>query len=120
MLTLRDPSNDRRPELRTLAAVPQLLTEPAFRRRVTAGLTDPVLRGFWADYDTQSDAARVQAAGPLLNKLRAVLLRSFVRDTLAAGPSPVALRQVLDGGYGQRDRGGQGGRGSHRNGAACL
>ena len=98
VLTLRDPSNDRRPDLRTLAAVPTLLTEPAFRRRATAGLTDPVLRGFWSDYDTQSDAARVQAAGPLLNKLRAVLLRPFVRDTLAAGPSTVDMQKVLDGG----------------------
>jgi hypothetical protein len=98
VLTLRDPSNDRRPDLRTLAAVPTLLTEPAFRRRATAGLTDPVLRGFWSDYDTQSDAARVQAAGPLLNKLRAVLLRRFVRATLAAGPSTVDMQKVLDGG----------------------
>jgi hypothetical protein len=98
VLTLRDPSNDRRPDLRTLAAVPTLLTVPAFRRRATAGLTDPVLRGFWSDYDTQSDAARVQAAGPLLNKLRAVLLRPFVRDTLAAGPSTVDMQKVLDGG----------------------
>jgi hypothetical protein len=98
VLTLRDPSNDRRPDLRTLAAVPTLLTDPAFRRRAVAGLTDPVLRGFWADYDAQSDAARVQAAGPLLNKLRAVLLRPFVRATLAAGPSTVDMQKVLDGG----------------------
>ena len=98
VLTLRDPSNDRRTDLRTLAAVPRLLTEPAFRRRATAGITDPVLGGFWSWYEGLSDAARAQATGPVLNKLRAVLLRPFVRQTLAAGPSTIDMRAVLDGG----------------------
>jgi hypothetical protein len=98
VLTLRDPSNGRRADLRTLAAVPRLLTEPAFRRRATTGITDPVLGGFWSWYEGLSDAARAQATGPVLNKLRAVLLRPFVRQTLAAGPSTIDMQAVLDGG----------------------
>jgi hypothetical protein len=82
----------------TLAELPTLLTDPAFRSRLTAGLTDPVLAGFWSWYDELTDPARAQVISPLMNKLRAFLLRPFVRDALAAGPSTVDLSAVLEGG----------------------
>ncbi|WP_422647327.1 type IV secretory system conjugative DNA transfer family protein [Actinoalloteichus caeruleus] len=82
----------------TLADLPRLLSEPAFRTRVTAGVTDPVLRGFWAWYADLTDASRSQVVSPLMNKLRGFLLRPFVRHALTAGKSTVDLDQVLDGG----------------------
>lgn len=82
----------------TLAGIPALLGDQVSRRRVTAAITDPVLRGFWDWYEQLSDAARAQAAGPLMNKLRAFLLRSFVRQAIAAGPSTFTMTDVLDEG----------------------
>lgn len=82
----------------TLADIPALLGSPARRRRVTATVSDPVLRGFWDWYEQLSDASRAQAAGPLMNKLRAFLLRSFVRQSIAAGPSTFTMAQILDHG----------------------
>ncbi|RAS58970.1 type IV secretion system coupling TraD/TrwB family protein [Lentzea atacamensis] len=82
----------------TLADVPKLLADPAYRARTTAGITDPVLRGFWTWYDDLSDASRSQVIAPLMNKLRAFLLRRFVRDTVAAGRSTVDMKEVLDNG----------------------
>ncbi|MDX8148400.1 type IV secretion system DNA-binding domain-containing protein [Lentzea sp. BCCO 10_0061] len=82
----------------TLADVPKLLSDPAYRARTTAGITDPVLRGFWTWYDDLSDASRSQVIAPLMNKLRAFLLRRFVRDTVAAGRSTVDMKEVLDNG----------------------
>ncbi len=82
----------------SLADLPRLLAESAFRARVTRGVTDPVLRGFWSWYEELTDAQRSQVISPLMNKLRAFLLRPFVRDALAAGPSTVDLNAVLDGG----------------------
>jgi hypothetical protein len=82
----------------TLADIPALLGSEAYRRRVTAAITDPVLRGFWAWYEQLSDAARAQAVGPLMNKLRAFLLRRFVRQAIAAGPSTFTMSQILDHG----------------------
>lgn len=82
----------------TLADLPRLLTEPAFRARLTSGITDPVLGGFWAWYDGLTDASRSHVVSPLMNKLRAFLLRPFVRNALAAGRSTVDMREVLDGG----------------------
>ncbi|MGW5643658.1 helicase HerA domain-containing protein [Saccharopolyspora sp. NPDC003762] len=82
----------------TLADLPTLLAEPAFRARATAAVTDPVLKGFWSWYEDLTDASRTQVISPLMNKLRAFLLRPFVRDAIAAGPSTIDMTQVLDGG----------------------
>ena len=82
----------------TLVDVPKLLADPAYRARTTACITDPVLRGFWTWYDDLSDASRSQVIAPLMNKLRAFLLRRFVRDTVAGGRSTVDMKEVLDNG----------------------
>ncbi|WHT20195.1 type IV secretion system DNA-binding domain-containing protein [Crossiella sp. CA-258035] len=82
----------------TLLEVPKLLTEPAFRARATEHLRDEVLRGFWAGFNTLSDPARAHVIAPLMNKLRGLLLRPFVRNALAGGPSTVDMNTVLDGG----------------------
>ncbi|MEV6602744.1 DUF87 domain-containing protein [Kutzneria sp. NPDC051319] len=82
----------------TLADLPKLLVDEAFRSRVTAGITDPVLRGFWTWYEELTDSSRSQVISPLMNKLRAFLLRPFVRDAIAGGHSTVDMSEVLDGG----------------------
>ncbi|MCE7009918.1 type IV secretion system DNA-binding domain-containing protein [Kibdelosporangium philippinense] len=82
----------------TLADLPKLLADPAFRSRITAGITDSVLRGFWSWYEELTDSGRSQVISPLMNKLRAFLLRPFVRDAIAGGPSTVDMSAVLDGG----------------------
>ncbi|GAA5102975.1 type IV secretory system conjugative DNA transfer family protein [Haloechinothrix salitolerans] len=93
-LTLRAAS-----ESPTLATLPQLLTDPATRTRHRDKVhNDATLRGFWDWYDQLSDPERARVIAPLLNKLRALLLRPFVVKALAAGPSTVDMRTVLDGG----------------------
>src|SRR5207248_7171537 len=53
---------------------------PSFRRRMKAGVHDPVaLEPFWAWFEAISDAERQQAIAPVLNKLRPFLLRKSVR-----------------------------------------
>ncbi len=59
----------------TLADIPALLGDDAYRRRLTAGIGDPVLRGFWDWYEQLSVPTRAHSIGPLMNKLRAFLLR---------------------------------------------
>ncbi|MTE17041.1 type IV secretory system conjugative DNA transfer family protein [Nocardia aurantiaca] len=86
------------PGTATLADLPRLLTEPAFRARVTRTTTDPVLRGFWEGYEALSEAGRAQVIGLLMNKLRALLLRPFVRAAVAAGPATLEFADILDNG----------------------
>jgi len=82
----------------TLADIPPLLGDDANRRRLTAGVRDQVLKDFWAWYEEMSPASRAAAIGPLMNKLRAFLLRRFARQAIAAGPSTFNMTDVLDGG----------------------
>ncbi|WP_329242776.1 type IV secretion system DNA-binding domain-containing protein [Actinoallomurus sp. NBC_01490] len=82
----------------TLADVPRLLSDPVYRARLTGRLRDPILRDFWSWYDELSDAGRAHATGPVLNKLRGLLLRDFIRSTIGASTSTVDLTKVLDGG----------------------
>ena len=82
----------------TLAGIPPLLGDDATRRRLTAGVRDQVLRDFWGWYEEMSPASRAAAVGPLMNKLRAFLLRKFAHAAIAAGPSTFDMAQVLDGG----------------------
>ncbi|MFE7276825.1 helicase HerA domain-containing protein [Streptomyces sp. NPDC057623] len=89
---------ERTRQLVTLADVPRLLGESAYRLRIIPALKDPVLRGFWAWYESMSEPSRAAVVGPVMNKLRAFLLRDFARRAIAAGPSTFDLGQVLDGG----------------------
>ena len=64
----------------SLCVLPALLTNPAVRRRLLAGVDDPIaLEPFWAWFEAISDAERQQAIAPVLNKLRPFLLRRSVR-----------------------------------------
>ena len=57
-----------------------------------------MLRGFWSWWEELSPASKAQVAGPLMNKLRAFLLRKFARQAIAAGPSTFDMSAVLDNG----------------------
>ena len=82
----------------TLADIPRLLSDPYYRAPFTARLRDPLLAEFWAWYDAMSPEARTHATGPVLNKLRAFLLRDFIRSTIGGSASTIDLARVLDGG----------------------
>ncbi|MFI6093502.1 type IV secretory system conjugative DNA transfer family protein [Streptomyces sp. NPDC051218] len=82
----------------TLADIPRLLGEPAYRIRMMPTIKDPVLKGFWIWYESLSEPSRAAVIGPIMNKLRAFLLRSFARQTIASGESTFHLPDVLDGG----------------------
>lgn len=83
----------------TLADVPRLLADERFRRPYLDGIDDPVgLGGFWDWYQTMSRAQQAQVVGPVLNKLRAFLLRGFVRDVVGTTTSSFDMTAVLDAG----------------------
>ncbi|QWT22958.1 type IV secretion system DNA-binding domain-containing protein [Subtercola sp. PAMC28395] len=63
--------------------IPPLLTNPAFRRKILAGIDDPIgLGGFWAQYDQKTPAQQAEEIGPVLNKLRQLILRPGLRAVL--------------------------------------
>ncbi|MDA8291183.1 MAG: type IV secretion system DNA-binding domain-containing protein [Actinomycetota bacterium] len=81
-----------------LGEVPRLLTDPLYRAPLVAAVGDPVLAGFWRQYEGMSEAARAAVIAPLTNKLRACLLRPFARAVIGSGTSSFSLDRVLGGG----------------------
>jgi hypothetical protein len=83
----------------TLQHIPPLLNSAQFRSAMTVGLDDPAgLSGFWQWYDELNPALRSQVIGPVLARLRAFLLRDFVKRTMRYPRSSVDMGRVLDGG----------------------
>jgi hypothetical protein len=98
------------PETPSLAMIPDLLTNPHALARATThlrrtsrevgavGQVNAELARYWRWFASLSDPARAQVTAPLLNKLRALLLRPFARQLLCGGPSTINLTTVLDRG----------------------
>ena len=83
----------------TLQHIPPLLNSPQFRSAMTVDLDDPDgLAGFWQWYDDLTPALRSQVIGPVLARLRAFLLRDFVKRTMRYPKSSFDMGKVLDGG----------------------
>jgi hypothetical protein len=83
----------------TLADVPRLLTDERWREQVLLEFEDPVgLEPFWDWYDQLGEPARAQAIGPVLNKLRAFLLRRPVRAIVGQERSTIDAARTLDDG----------------------
>ncbi|MEV4390532.1 TraM recognition domain-containing protein [Nonomuraea sp. NPDC049607] len=81
----------------TLADIPSLLTDAHYRHQLTERLNDPFLAGFWTWYERLSEQAQSHVTAPIMNKLRALLLRPFVRDVLGSAQSTFDIGDVLDG-----------------------
>jgi hypothetical protein len=80
----------------TLAALPLLLTDAGFRRRVLPGVVDPIgLEPFWSAYEAWSEPERAAAIAPVMNKLRPLLLRPEMRAVVGQTRRSFDLRRVF-------------------------
>src|SRR3954454_14137699 len=83
----------------TLADVPRLLTDAHWRAQLLDDLNEPVgLDPFWESYNQLGEAMRAQMTGPVLNKLRAFLLRRPVRAIVGQQRSTIDMARILDTG----------------------
>jgi len=80
----------------TLAALPLLLTDAGFRRRVLPQVVDPIGLGpFWSAYEVWSEAERAASIAPVMNKLRPLLLRPELRAIIGQSRQSFDLRRVF-------------------------
>lgn len=80
----------------TLVQLPALLTDPSFRRRLTARIDDPVgLGSFWAQWEAMSLGQHAAAIGPVMTRLRQFLLRPGLRAVLDQSEPRFALSEVF-------------------------
>jgi hypothetical protein len=83
----------------TLLDLPQLLTDPGFRRVVITRVTDPQVRAFWqGEFDRYAGGFRNEAVAPILNKVGAFLASPIVRRVVGARSPGLDLRNTMDEG----------------------
>jgi uncharacterized protein DUF87 len=83
----------------TILALPRLLSDDAFRERVTAKIRDPVVRAFWRDeYAGYERRFRLEAIAPLQNKVGRLLANAPLRNILGQPRSRFDARFLMDHG----------------------
>lgn len=79
----------------SLVTLPRLMTEPAYRKKVIAEITDPALLGFWQQYDAKSIGQQAAAVGPMMTRLRQFVLRPGIRAILEQTEPRFRLSDLL-------------------------
>ena len=80
----------------SLAALPPLLTNDRFRRRIVGALDDPLgVSPIWAAYERLSEEARTQAIAAVLNKVRVLTARPMLRAVLGQVSPRFALSDLF-------------------------
>lgn len=81
----------------TLVDVAEILTNPGFRRYVTAQPLPPHLMKFWHWYDRMPEPQQIGVTAPLLNKLRTFTMSSALRATLGQSVGVRFSEVIKDG-----------------------
>lgn len=82
----------------TLLFLYRFLTEPPLREGLTAHLTDPVVRQFWAkEFPGYSKNLQSEAVAPVLNKLGALIASPTLRNIVGQERSRLDLPALMQG-----------------------
>jgi DNA helicase HerA-like ATPase len=83
----------------SLVPLPRLLTDRSFRREVLTYVSDPLVRGFFAEeFERYDPRWQREASAPILNKVGALLAAPAVRHTVGQVAPPLDLRRLMDRG----------------------
>lgn len=81
----------------SLLAIPKMLTDARFRRRVLRHVYDPVVLAFWQDeFERYDPRFRNEIISPIMNKMGAFSRSPVMRNILGQGRSTFDLSYVMD------------------------
>lgn len=81
----------------TLADVPYVYSDPAYRRKLVGRLHDPLTRATFTAFEEMSAGERQQQLASSFNKLGALLGRPIIRTVLGQARPKLDFRQVVSG-----------------------
>lgn len=84
------------PEPVTLAALPRLITDKAYRASIVAGVSDPAVLQFFHFYESQNERFRDESVVPLLNKVSKFVTNPLLRAVVGQTTSSIDFRRVMD------------------------
>lgn len=81
----------------TLISIPLMLTSEVFRNKVVNKITDPVVKKFWTgEFAKMAPNQKVEASGPILNKVGQFLSSSILRNVLGQPKNSFSVRWAMD------------------------
>lgn len=81
----------------TLISIPLMLTSEVYRSKVIKKVSDPVVRNFWTqEYAKMAPNQKVEAAGPILNKVGQFLSSTILRNVLWQPKNSFNMRWAMD------------------------
>jgi hypothetical protein len=86
------------PQPATLAALPKLLVDHTYRKRVLAHVSDPAVQAFFRFYELQNDRLREESIAPLLNKVSKFITNPLLRTVIGQTTSSFDFRWAMDTG----------------------
>ncbi|MBI3950415.1 MAG: type IV secretory system conjugative DNA transfer family protein [Acidobacteria bacterium] len=85
------------PEPVSLVALPKLLTDPDYRKKILERVSNPVVLAYFRDeYDKWPASFRQEAIQPVLNKARAFLVNPLLRAIIGQARSSFDFRWLMD------------------------
>ncbi len=81
----------------TLISIPLMLTSDVFRNKVVNKITDPIVKKFWThEFAKMAANQKVEASGPILNKVWQFLSSSILRNVLGQNKNTFNVRWAMD------------------------
>ena len=81
----------------TLISIPLMLTSDVFRAKVVNKISDPVVKKFWTwEFAKMAPNQKVEAAGPILNKVWQFLSSTILRNVLGQPKNSFSIRWAMD------------------------
>lgn len=83
----------------TLPDILRLYADKAFRKEVTRGIRNPVVRAYWRDeFEKYPDRQRAEVVAPVQNKLGGLLTDPRLHSALVSPETPISFRRLMDEG----------------------
>ena len=83
----------------SLVSVLSLLSDAKFRQRITAMVSDPVVKAFWErEFASMHPKLQVEAIAPIQNKVGAFVSSPLLRNIVGQSVNRLDLRKVMDEG----------------------
>lgn len=81
----------------TLISIPLMLTSDVYRNKVVSKISDPVVKKFWTwEFAKMAPNQKVEAAGPILNKVWQFLSSTILRNVLWQPKNSFSVRWAMD------------------------
>lgn len=81
----------------TLISIPLMLTSEVYRNKVVSKITDHVVKNFWTgEFAKMAPNQKVEASGPILNKVWQFLSSTILRNVLGQPKNSFSVRWAMD------------------------